>query len=140
VPDFDVPVLQANGWTTYSTVAGKTTITMLPPANAVYNSIMFNNRTYVTTPGMSIEASPFDVPMLQANGWTLVLFQADMLQTLTLSAATFRLGDPGLSSGTSSGHRQGPPSPSIPSVRRARCKSLERAYRLVRRRLARPAP
>ena len=94
VSDFDVAVLQANGWTTYSTVAGKTTITMLPPANAVYNSITFNNRTYVTTPGVSIEVQPFDAPMLQANGWTLVLFQAATLQTLTLSAAAFHVGDP----------------------------------------------
>ena len=30
VPDFDVAVLQANGWTTYATIAGKNTITMLP--------------------------------------------------------------------------------------------------------------
>jgi hypothetical protein len=94
VSDFDVAVLQANGWTTYSTVAGKTTITMLPPANAVYNSITFNNRTYVTTPGVSIEAQPFDTPILQANGWTLVLFQAIGPVTQALVAGTsldFRL-------------------------------------------------
>ncbi|MGH6936455.1 MAG: hypothetical protein ACRED2_09800, partial [Methylocella sp.] len=86
--------MQANGWTTYPTVAGKTTITMLPPVNAVYNKITFNNRTYAATPGVPIEALPFDAPILQANGWTLVLFQAVTLQTLTLSAATFHVGDP----------------------------------------------
>ncbi len=99
VPDFDVAVLQANGWTTYPAVAGKTTITMLPPANAVYNSIAFNSRTYATTPGAAIEAQPFDVPILQANGWTLALFQPAILQTLTLSPSgtsglAFHVGDP----------------------------------------------
>ena len=64
VPDFDVAVLQANGWTTYSTAAGKTTITMLPPANAVHNQLTLNGRTYATTPGVSIEVQPFDAPVL----------------------------------------------------------------------------
>jgi hypothetical protein len=94
VPDFDVAVLQANGWTTYSTVAGKATITMLPPTNGVHNTITFNNRTYATTPGVPIEVPPFDVPILQANGWNLALFQAVTLQTLSLSAAAFHVGDP----------------------------------------------
>ncbi|MCI0362886.1 MAG: hypothetical protein L0219_03340, partial [Phycisphaerales bacterium] len=94
VPDFDVAVLQANGWTTYPTIAGKTTITMLPPANAVHNAITFGNRTYATIPGVPIEVLPFDVPILEANGWTLALFQAVTLQTLNLSAAAFHVGDP----------------------------------------------
>jgi len=108
VPDFDVAVLQANGWTTYSTAAGKTTITMLPPANAVHNQLTLNGRTYATTPGVSIEVQPFDAPVLQANGWALVQLTDVTLQTLTLSAATFRVGDPqgtvvGMILGASSG-------------------------------------
>ncbi|MFZ0506585.1 MAG: hypothetical protein WAM29_00400 [Methylocella sp.] len=94
VPDFDMAVLEANGWTTYATVAGDPPITMLAPANSVYNSIAFDNRTYVTTPGVPVEVQPFDVPILQANGWTLVLFQAVTLQTLTLSDPAFHVGDP----------------------------------------------
>ncbi len=93
VYDFDVAVLQANGWTTYPTAAGKTTITMLPPANAVYNTISFDDRTYATTPGVPIEVPPFDVPILQANGWTLVLFQGGPVTRALLSGASldFRL-------------------------------------------------
>jgi hypothetical protein len=86
-------VLQANGWTTYSTIAGKSTITMLPPANAVYSTISFNDRSYATTLGVPIEAQPFDVPILEANGWTLVLLQGGPV-TRALVAGTsldFRL-------------------------------------------------
>jgi len=93
VPDFDMAVLQANGWTTYSTIAGKSTITMLPPANAVYSTISFNDRSYATTLGVPIEAQPFDVPILEANGWTLVLLQGGPV-TRALVAGTsldFRL-------------------------------------------------
>ena len=92
VPDFDVAVLQANGWTAYSTISGKTTITMLPPANSVRNQLTINGRTYVTAPGVSIEVQPFDAPILQANGWTLVQLTVVTLQTLTLSADTFTVG------------------------------------------------
>lgn len=49
VPDFDAPVLQANGWTTYATIAGKDTITMLPPAGLT--TISFDGRQYSTLPG-----------------------------------------------------------------------------------------
>ena len=46
VPDSDVAVLQANGWTTFSMTGGKTTITMLSPAKAVYSQITINGHTY----------------------------------------------------------------------------------------------
>ncbi|MGH6846761.1 MAG: hypothetical protein ACREC0_04765 [Methylocella sp.] len=92
VPDFDVAVLQANGWTTYSTIAGKLTITMLPPASGIDNQLTFNGRTYVTTPGVSIEVQPFDAPILQANGWTLVQLTAVALRALTLGANAFTVG------------------------------------------------
>ena len=72
VQDFNIAILQANGWTIYSTIAGKTTITMLPPANSVHNQLAINERTYVTMPGISIEVQSFDAPVLQANGWILV--------------------------------------------------------------------
>src|ERR1700692_2510863 len=49
VPDFDAGVLQANGWTTYATIAGKNTITMLPPAGL---TISFDGRQYTTPPGV----------------------------------------------------------------------------------------
>ncbi|MDQ6704011.1 MAG: hypothetical protein M3Z96_13470 [Pseudomonadota bacterium] len=94
VQDFDVAVLQANGWTTYSTIAGKTTITMLPPASGLYDQITINRRTYSTTPGVSLEVPPFDAPVLNANGWTLVQLVSTMLQPLTLSSASFHAGDP----------------------------------------------
>ena len=87
VPDFDSAVLQANGWTTYPTVAGKTTITMLPPANSGHNQLTINGRTYVAAPGVAIEVQPFDSPVLEANGWSLVT--AIVLQGLTLSANSF---------------------------------------------------
>jgi hypothetical protein len=90
VPDFDAPVLQANGWTTYATIAGKDTITMLPPAGLT--TISFDGRQYSTLPGVPIEAPPFDAIILQANGWTIIT--AGTLQTLTLSAAAFHVGDP----------------------------------------------
>jgi hypothetical protein len=90
VPDFDAPVLQANGWTTYATIAGKDTITMLPPAGLT--TISFDGRQYSTLPGVPIEAPPFDAIILQANGWIIVTTGA--LQTLTLSAAAFHVGDP----------------------------------------------
>ncbi|MGH6795137.1 MAG: hypothetical protein ACREDH_08055 [Methylocella sp.] len=92
VPDFDVAVLQANGWTTYATIAGKTTITVLPPADDIHDVIIINRRTYATTPGVSIEVPPFDAPVLQANGWALVQLAVVMLQTLTLSANSFTVG------------------------------------------------
>ena len=94
VPDFDVAILQANGWTTYSTIVGKTTITMLPPANSVHDQLTINGRNYVTAPGVSIEVQPFDAPVLEANGWILVQLSAVTLQTLTVSAAVFHVGDP----------------------------------------------
>jgi hypothetical protein len=94
VPDSDVAVLQANGWTTFSMTGGKTTITMLSPAKAVYSQITINGHTYSTTPGVSIEAPLFDAATLQANGWTLVQLTGVTLQPLTLSAAAFRVGDP----------------------------------------------
>jgi hypothetical protein len=94
VPDSDVAVLQANGWTTFSMTGGKTTITMLSPANAVYSQITINGHTYSTTPGVLIEAPLFDAVTLQANGWTLVQLTGVTLQPLTLSAAAFRVGDP----------------------------------------------
>ena len=89
VPDFDAPVLQANGWTTYATIAGKNTITMLSPAGLT--TISFDGRQYSTLPGVSIEVPPFDAMILQANRWTIV---AGALQPLTLSAAAFHVGDP----------------------------------------------
>src|SRR6202035_4055226 len=89
VPDFDVAVLQANGWTTYATIAGKNTITMLPPAGLT--TISFDGRQYSAPPGVSIEVPPFDAMILQANRWTIV---AGALQPLTLSAAAFHAGDP----------------------------------------------
>ena len=94
VQDFDVPVLQANGWTTYSTIAGKTTVTMLPPADGVHARISFNGRQYSTTPGVSIEVQPFDAPILQANAWQLVQLTTVTFHTLTLSSASFHVGDP----------------------------------------------
>ena len=94
VLDSDVAVLQANGWTTFSMTGGKTTITMLSPAKAVYSQITINGHTYSTTPGVSIEAPLFDAATLQANGWTLVQLTGVTLQPLTLSAAAFRVGDP----------------------------------------------
>ncbi|MGB6177048.1 MAG: hypothetical protein WBF43_12105, partial [Methylocella sp.] len=90
VLDFDVAVLQANGWTTYATVAGKDTITMLPPAGIT--AISFDGRQYSTSPGVPIEAPPFDAIILQANGWTIIT--TGTLQTLTLSDPAFHVGDP----------------------------------------------
>ncbi|MGH6811317.1 MAG: hypothetical protein ACREDM_02920 [Methylocella sp.] len=104
VPDFDMAVLQASGWTAYQTIAGKATITMLPPADGVHLSLSFNGRSYSSTPGVSIEVQPFDAPILQANGWILVQLTVVTLQTLTLSAATFRVGAP---QGTEIGKVQG---------------------------------
>ena len=80
--------MQANGWTTYATIAGKNTITMLPPAGL---TISFDGRQYTTPPGVPIEVPLFDAIILQANGWTIV---AGALQPLTLSAAAFHVGAP----------------------------------------------
>lgn len=65
--DFDAAVLEPNGWTSYATIAGKTTITMLPPSAGGY--IAFNGRIYVSAPGVPLEVPPFDAPTLEANGW-----------------------------------------------------------------------
>ncbi|MGA7384499.1 MAG: hypothetical protein WBW81_07355 [Methylocella sp.] len=92
VPDFDAPVLQANGWTAYATIAGKVTITMLPPAGGGAVTISFEGRQYSAAQGVTVEALPFDAPILQANGWTLVQGQGVTLQTLTLSANSFTVG------------------------------------------------
>lgn len=92
VPDFDSAVLQANGWTAYATIAGKTTITMLPPAGGFAVTISFEGRQYSAAQGVPVEALPFDAPILQANGWTLVRGQTVTLQALTLSANSFTAG------------------------------------------------
>jgi len=92
VPDFDSAVLQANGWTAYATIAGKATITMLPPAGGGAVTISFEGRQYSAAQGVPVEALPFDAPILQANGWTLVQGQAVTLQALALSANSFTAG------------------------------------------------
>jgi hypothetical protein len=90
VQDFDVPVLQANGWTTFPTIAGQNYVPMTSPASGLFDTISFDGRSYTTTPGVAMNVPFFDAPILQANGWTPV--SSITLQTLSLSANTFSSG------------------------------------------------
>jgi hypothetical protein len=90
VQDFDVPVLQANGWTTFPTIAGQNYVPMTSPASGLFDTISFDGRSYTTTPGVAINVPLFDAAILQANGWTPV--SSITLQTLSLSANTFTSG------------------------------------------------
>lgn len=71
VPDADVAALQANGWTTYATMAAHSNILMLPPAGAT--AVSFDGRQYSTTEGVPIGVPLFDVILLKAQGWTVAV-------------------------------------------------------------------
>jgi hypothetical protein len=90
VQSFDIPVMQANGWTTFATVAGQNWVPMTPPPSGLFNTISFDGRTYSATPGTLINVPVFDAGILQANGWTHVF--STTLNTLTLSNAIFFTG------------------------------------------------
>ncbi len=90
VLNFDVPVLQANGWTSFPTVAGQNYVPMIPPSSGLFNPIAFDGRQYSTPIGTPINVPIFDAGILQANGWTPVY--SITLQTLALSANTFTSG------------------------------------------------
>lgn len=68
------------------------TVAMTPPASGA-QSISFNGRTYSSSPGIFIPVLSFDVPILEANGWTRQSVTSS-LQTLTLSASSFPAGEP----------------------------------------------
>lgn len=87
VQDFDVPIMQANGWTTYATVAGQNYLLMTSPASGRYNSISVFGRNYTTPTGSAINVPLFDAGILQANGWSQVY--SITLKALTLSVNTF---------------------------------------------------
>jgi len=72
VQDFDVPILQANGWTAFPTAAGQNCVLMTSPVSGAVNPVTFDGRTYSTPPGTAINVPSFDVGILQANGWTSV--------------------------------------------------------------------
>ncbi len=90
VQDFDVPIMQGNGWTTYSTVAGQNYVPMTSPASGQYNPITVFGRNYTTPIGIPINVPQFDAGILQANGWTQVY--SITLGVLSLSATTFTSG------------------------------------------------
>jgi hypothetical protein len=43
---------------------------MVPPGDGSRNKVLFNGRTYFSTPGVAIAVQSFDVPVLEANGWS----------------------------------------------------------------------
>lgn len=72
VQDFDVPVMQANGWTTYPTAPGQNYVPMTAPASATMNTRTFNGRSYRAAPGQVLNVPLFDAGILQANGWVSI--------------------------------------------------------------------
>jgi hypothetical protein len=84
---FDVAILQANGWTTFATVAGQNYVPMTPPTSRTNSNVSFEGRTYSATPGQTINVPSFDAGILQANGWTNSY--SITLQALSLSSSTF---------------------------------------------------
>ena len=91
VQDFDVPVLQANGWTTFATAAGQNYVPLTSPASGVFNTISFEGRTYSTPSGTPINVPAFDAGILQANGWTQVFGGAGSGSGMFNSAAASAL-------------------------------------------------
>lgn len=85
--DFDVVILQANGWTTFATIAGQNYVSMTSPASGNNNNVSFEGRTYSASPGQTINVPSFDAGILQANGWTNSY--SVTLQALSLSSSTF---------------------------------------------------
>ncbi len=47
-----------------------TTIPMWPPSDGSRNTVFLAGRSYFSTPGVSIQAQPFDVAALESNGWS----------------------------------------------------------------------
>lgn len=46
---------------------------MVPPDDGSRNNVSFNSRTYSSTPNVPIAVQSFDVPVLEANGWSTQL-------------------------------------------------------------------
>jgi hypothetical protein len=69
VQSFDVPVLQANGWTTYATTAGQTTIPLVLSSSKPASPILIYGRSYTGSVSTPINVPLFDAPVLEANGF-----------------------------------------------------------------------